>query len=304
MGKTDDAAENIREHSQYIEPEEFFSNPPSEETIRQWTEALTGFEAQATISPETEADLQEIRHLYSTNEEALEQYAADLDVEPIGEATPKMVLFMVYIRTLQSKYVGKKNLNPHKFGNLLDGTYLIGNNGSEYVTPKDEIAPELIPGPLREIDPATRDIPESEENISYESRKEKQAEATNVHEQTVHVVSAWLAEDGWSCKKTEETDILATRDGQVFVAEVKSIDEQNKVEQIRKGLGQLLANCYRDVLQRGWDKRTLIASLVLSQRPGDQYLGYFEYLRERDIETLWIENNEVKGLSNSLDRIS
>lgn len=61
MGKTDDAAEAIRDNSQYIEPEEFFSDPPSEGTIKQWTESLTGFEAQATISPETRADLEEIR---------------------------------------------------------------------------------------------------------------------------------------------------------------------------------------------------------------------------------------------------
>lgn len=181
---------------------------------------------------------------------------------------------------------------------------MVGNNGSENVMPENEMAEGLTPGLLREIDPAHRDLPESEEDVSYESRKKEQAEATNIHEQTVLVVSEWLEADGWSCKKTEETDILATREGQVLVAEVKSIDGQNEDQQIRKGLGQLLENCYRDVLQRGWDERTLIASFVLSQRPGDEYLGYFEYLRRRDIETLWIEKDEVKGLSKSVDRVS
>jgi len=304
MAKIDDAEDTIREDSQYVEPEEFFSDPPSEETIEEWTESLTGFDTQTSVSTRAEVDLNAIRQFYSENEVALEQYAATLGIEPIGQSSPKMVLFMVYIRILQSKYTGKQNLNSHKFENVLNKTYDVENNGSEKSTPENEIAKELNPGPLRGIDPAHRDLPESEENISYESRKKNQAEAANTHEQTVETIRTWLETDGWSCKETEETDLLATRAEQVLVIEIKSIDGQNDSRQIRKGLGQLLENCYRDVVQRGWDDRTAIAILVLSQQPKDQYLGYFEHLRRRNIETLWIESDEVKGLPESIGRVS
>lgn len=169
--------------------------------------------------------------------------------------------------------------------------------------PEDNTTDDLVPGPMRELNPDKRDVPEVEETIAYESKKKEQAEANNIHEQTVEVMGKWLREAGWRCRETDETDILATCGDQVLAVEAKSVDGQNDGYQIRRALGQLHENCYRDVIRREWDDQTLLASLVLSQPPADQYLGYLEYLSKQGIETLWVEDDEIGGLKGSISNI-
>ncbi len=169
---------------------------------------------------------------------------------------------------------------------------------------EEEPTDDLAPGTLRDIRPRSRNVPESEETISYESSKKKQAKATNTHEQTVEILRDRLIAENWDCHETDETDILAMRDNQVLLVEVKSVNGSNDSHQLRKALGQLHENCYREVVRRGWNDRTLLASLAFSQPPADQYSGYIEYLRRHGIETLWIENEEISGLPESVDRIT
>lgn len=135
MAIIDQAAEDIRTHSRYIEPEKFLSNPPSEETVEQWTDSLTDFTAQSTVSAEVEADLKEIRRFYVENENMLGQYAANLDVQPIGQSSPKEVLFLVYVRTLQSRHAGITNIDSHTFDDLMQENYSIEGRGSEDMPP-------------------------------------------------------------------------------------------------------------------------------------------------------------------------
>jgi hypothetical protein len=170
-------------------------------------------------------------------------------------------------------------------------------------TADDESDDDLAPGPIRDIDPDNRDIPDREERITYESIKKTQAEATNEHENTVYKVKEWLKNDGWSCKETDETDILASTDSKVIVVEVKSIDGANDGTQLRKALGQIFENCYRDVRRRGWGDREINLFICFSQPPSDRYSGYLEFLQEEGIEVLWRKGDEVAGHPDSIKRL-
>lgn len=131
MAIIDQLTVEVRSHDRYTRPEKILSNPPSEETVEQWTDALSDFAAESTVSADVEADLRDIRRFYSENEQMLGQYAATLDVQPIGQSSPKEVLFTVYLRTLQSRYAGETNLDCRKFRDLLEGNYSIEGRGSE-----------------------------------------------------------------------------------------------------------------------------------------------------------------------------
>lgn len=102
------------------------SSIPSEETVVQWTDALTGFEAEASISSAVENHLTDIRVLYAESEAALQGHAAELGVKSLNEFGPDAVLFMVCIRDLQTRYAGKSNLNLHKLSVLLGKRYSVG----------------------------------------------------------------------------------------------------------------------------------------------------------------------------------
>lgn len=165
----------------------------------------------------------------------------------------------------------------------------------------DESDDDLAPGPMRDIDPDTRTIPDREERITYESNKKTQAEATNKHEKTVSAIKEWLENDGWECKETDETDILASSGPEALVIEVKSIDGTNDGDQLRKALGQVFENCYRDVKRRGWGNRDMIPCICFSQPPADRYSGYLEFLQQQGIEVLWRTDEEVRGHPASLE---
>ncbi len=162
---------------------------------------------------------------------------------------------------------------------------------------------DLAPHQLQEINPETREVPNSEQTIEYTSSKQEQAIATNEHETTVKELSARLEDGRWECKKTQETDILAKSDSEALVVEVKSFNQENDGDQIRKALGQVFENSYRDVQRRGWSGKDLIRCLGFSQPPADQYSGYLEFLQKQGIEILWREDGEVSGHPETTERL-
>lgn len=166
-----------------------------------------------------------------------------------------------------------------------------------------ESVDDLAPGALREISPIIRDQPTAEEEISHITNKEQQSKGNNEHESSVVDFGEWLEAQGLECQKTNHTDILAYADDIVVVVETKSLTRSNEREQIRFAIGQLLENSYRDVNRRGWRNRDQILCLGFSRAPSDKYSGYLEYLREYGIETLWIEDDDISGHPESLDRI-
>lgn len=120
-----DAVQKIQAKAEYRGPDELFHETPSPETIVEWTEALTGFEAGTTVTPAEDHHLRNIRSFYGRSEALLETRAAELGVASLNEFSPNAVLFMVGIRELQSQHAGKPNLNPHKLSVLQGGRYAV-----------------------------------------------------------------------------------------------------------------------------------------------------------------------------------
>lgn len=102
-----------------------FSSPTLSVTIPAWTRALTGFEANTTVSPRDEVHLEQIRELFQTQEDWLAETANELAVGTLNEHEPANVLFMGLFRDLQLRFGPKQNLNPHKLAVLLAERYEI-----------------------------------------------------------------------------------------------------------------------------------------------------------------------------------
>lgn len=90
-----------------------------------WTNSLSGFQANASVSPATAHALEQIEQLYYDTQRDLESEAEDLTVGRLNEHDPGTVLFMVLFRTLQYEFATKMNLNPHKMSVLLQHRYSV-----------------------------------------------------------------------------------------------------------------------------------------------------------------------------------
>jgi hypothetical protein len=165
------------------------------------------------------------------------------------------------------------------------------DNAERTATSGDELAPDQ----LRPVSPDSRDVPEAEQRITYESNMQSQAEATDAHEETVALLWDAFEGHGWECHETVGTDLLACRDEDVVVIEVKSIDRSNDQKQLRRALGQVYESCYRDVINRGWGERALRPCVAFSQRPSDRLSGYLEHLHSTGIAVLWRTGEEIGG---------
>jgi hypothetical protein len=93
--------------------------------IVDWTEALSGFATNATVSRDTAYALAQIERLYNDSFPEIEHRANELNVGRLNEHGPATVLFMVLFRLLQEKYATKQNLNPHKIAVLLESKYSV-----------------------------------------------------------------------------------------------------------------------------------------------------------------------------------
>lgn len=93
--------------------------------IPDWTEALSGFEANTTVTRQAAHALEQIEQLYHDTHAELERRAAELNVGKLNEHGPATVLFMILVRRLQDEYASKQNLNPHKIAVLLQHRYSI-----------------------------------------------------------------------------------------------------------------------------------------------------------------------------------
>lgn len=99
------------------------SKPVIATLIPEWTQALSGFEANATVSPGDTVRIEQIATVYEHHENWLIDTAKRLNIRNLNEHPPARVLFMGLFRDLQSRFASKQNLNPHKLAVLLDGRY-------------------------------------------------------------------------------------------------------------------------------------------------------------------------------------
>jgi len=120
-----DAVKDVQSNPDYTGPDGILAEVPSRDEVIVWTEALTGFEANSTVSKNSHAHLKQINSLYERSKSNLADYARDLSVSGLNEFPPEAVLFLVCIRDLQNQSVGKENLNTHKFSVLRGGRYSV-----------------------------------------------------------------------------------------------------------------------------------------------------------------------------------
>ncbi|TKX61127.1 hypothetical protein EXE48_08760 [Halorubrum sp. ASP1] len=123
------------------------------------------------------------------------------------------------------------------------------------------------------------------------------------HEHILDVVEETLGDSGFTVEETEYSDLIATRDDIHLLAEAKYIDEGNERDQIRYAIGQLAEYRYRDFRLGDFDDDPL-RFLVLSQRPTDGYARFLKDLQSDGIYTVWVDDETIKGLSESVSVFS
>lgn len=93
--------------------------------VPQWTQALSGFEANTTVTPTAAARLSQLRAIYTEQQLWFDETARDLNIGRLNEHDPGRVLFMGLVRDFQARFAEKQNLNPHKLAVLLAERYEI-----------------------------------------------------------------------------------------------------------------------------------------------------------------------------------
>ncbi|RDZ46065.1 hypothetical protein C5B86_10055 [Haloferax sp. Atlit-19N] len=143
------------------------------------------------------------------------------------------------------------------------------------------------------------------ETVSYSSSVDQTMSGWIEHEHALDVFEDHLLNAGFDSGETKHSDILASRDGYLVLAEAKFIHDGNERSQIRTAIGQLHEYGYFDV-QNDPERRgmELVKCLVFTKRPSESYLPFLKSLSEDGIHTFWIDEYEVLGLQDSLEKFS
>ena len=99
--------------------------PIATAVIPTWTDALTSFSANSTVTHSEAVALDQVESLYQNTQPLLQQRAELLGSGTMDTLEESHVLFMVLFRNLQREIVGRANMNPHKLRVLLDSRYTI-----------------------------------------------------------------------------------------------------------------------------------------------------------------------------------
>jgi hypothetical protein len=91
--------------------------------VPEWTDTLTGFQANVTVSTREKTHLEQIIHLYEEAQAQLEKQAAVIGSGRMATLDPSHVLFIVLFRDLQQRAGVRTNMNPHKLRVILDERY-------------------------------------------------------------------------------------------------------------------------------------------------------------------------------------
>lgn len=105
--------------------EEWLLKPIATAVVPTWTDALTSFSANSTVTRSEAVTLDQIESLYQNIQPLLQQRAELLGSGMMDTLEESHVLFIVLFRDLQREIVDRANMNPHKLRVLLDSRYTI-----------------------------------------------------------------------------------------------------------------------------------------------------------------------------------
>jgi len=145
---------------------------------------------------------------------------------------------------------------------------------------------------------------ENDETISYESQVNDTQEGRYHHEEAIDILEDYLDQHGFKGGETNRSDLISTDGENVLLVEAKHISSNKEATQIREAVGQLLEYRYRDILQDDeFSELDLTLWLLLAQPPNDTYKQILDSYRDKGIYTLWIQNDEISGLEESLTKL-
>jgi len=145
---------------------------------------------------------------------------------------------------------------------------------------------------------------DNDETISYESQVNDTQEGRYHHEEAIDVLEDYLDQRGFKGGETNWSDYIATDGENVLLVEAKHISSDKEATQIRKAVGQLLEYRYRDILQDDeFSELDLTLWILLAQPPNDTFKQILDSFRDKGIYSLWIQNDEISGLEESLTKL-
>ncbi|WP_176548346.1 McrB family protein [Natrinema sp. CBA1119] len=115
----------IERLEEYINPADGLRGALAKATIENWTEALRRNDLVAKAVRRGDYEhLDEIKSIYESFEDSLEERAVHLNVGSLDQCSPAQVLFIVLVREPQRDAdVGQPNLDHDKLPEILEGTY-------------------------------------------------------------------------------------------------------------------------------------------------------------------------------------
>lgn len=133
-------------------------------------------------------------------------------------------------------------------------------------------------------------VEEHQPYIISQFSKKKLEQANLNHSKTLFILNCKLNQLGYQAIETKHIDAFSVLDSGPAIFEVKSITEENETDQVRCAISQLYE--YRFL----YSLNNASLWLVLSVEPFSGWI--IDYLvNDRNINVLWIENNELVGLS-------
>jgi hypothetical protein len=108
------------------------------------------------------------------------------------------------------------------------------------------------------------------------------------HEQTVALLEAHIGPSFRKGTRGVNHDGVWKLDGHFHIAEVKSVTPLNEVEQLQKGLGQVLYNCFK----AAWNGAEVVGYLIAEREPSSSSL-WLELCARHDIVFTWPERFEA-----------
>jgi hypothetical protein len=105
--------------------DEWLLKPITTAVIPTWTDTLTSFSANSTVTRSEVVALDQIESLYQNTQPLLQQRAELLGSGTMDTLEESHVLFIVLFRDLQREIADRANMNPHKLRVLLDGRYTV-----------------------------------------------------------------------------------------------------------------------------------------------------------------------------------